>query len=92
MGNCCFAGCVPVFIGPPYNSFPLANAVDYGSAAVVFNISNTAAWLSEAVPWATSKGAQTLLFSQMHPEYWLPDADVSAASIPVRAGHNACIH
>ena len=44
------AGCIPVFVGPPYNSMPLADDVHYKSIGVFFNISNYKAWLPEVRP------------------------------------------
>ena len=32
------AGCIPVFLGPPYASMPLANDVRYREFSVFFNI------------------------------------------------------
>ena len=44
------AGCIPVFVGPPYNSMPLAEDVHYKSIGVFFNISNYKSWLPEVRP------------------------------------------
>lgn len=34
------AGCIPVFVGPPYHSLPFAQDVDYKSFAVFFNVTS----------------------------------------------------
>lgn len=41
------AGCIPVFIGPPYNSMPLADDVPYKSIGVFFNVSDYHKWMPE---------------------------------------------
>ena len=38
------AGCIPVFIGPPWNALPLSHMVDYGSVALFFNFSGPQDW------------------------------------------------
>ena len=35
------AGCIPVFVGPPWHALPLYRAVDYKSFAVFINVSDT---------------------------------------------------
>ena len=45
---CCFAGCVPVFIGPPFAAMPLAGVVDYAAASLVMNITaGVQTWLGD---------------------------------------------
>lgn len=39
------AGCIPVFLGPPYNSMPLPDDVNYRSVGVFFNITAYKSWL-----------------------------------------------
>ena len=77
------AGCIPVFIGPPYNSLPFPVDIDYRHASVFFNITNTSAWLPEPVRWGhIDAGGHA-----RHPNdavWWLPDIDVSDVAIPVR--------
>ncbi len=41
------AGCIPVFVGPPYNTMPLAEDVPYQSVGVFFNITNYTAWMDK---------------------------------------------
>ncbi|KAK9834881.1 hypothetical protein WJX81_006129 [Elliptochloris bilobata] len=48
------AGCVPVFLGPPFHSMPLVNQVDYTKFALFFNHTEPH-WLAEVaggVQWA----------------------------------------
>ena len=39
------AGCIPVFVGPPYNTMPLPDDVHYKSIGVFFNITTYHSWL-----------------------------------------------
>ena len=39
------AGCIPVFVGPPYNAMPLAGDIQYKSVGIFFNISAYSTWL-----------------------------------------------
>lgn len=41
------AGCIPVFLGPPYHAMPFEQEVDYGASAVFINVSDSAAWLGD---------------------------------------------
>ena len=41
------AGCIPVFLGPPFNTMPLAEDVPYQSLGVFFNITDYAGWLNK---------------------------------------------
>ena len=34
------AGCIPVFLGPPFGSMPLADAIDYKASSLFFNVSD----------------------------------------------------
>ena len=43
------AGCVPVFIGPPFHTLPLAQFVDYSAMSLFFNISRPT-WLNDSSP------------------------------------------
>ena len=40
------AGCIPVFLGPPYNTMPFADDVAYRSIGVFFNITGYSPWLN----------------------------------------------
>ena len=39
------AGCIPVFLGPPYNTMPFADDIHYKSVGVFFNITSYKEWL-----------------------------------------------
>lgn len=41
------AGCIPVFLGPPYNTMPFAEDVQYTSIGVFFNITDHSQWLEK---------------------------------------------
>lgn len=51
------AGCIPVFIGPPYNSMPLAGQVDWERVGVFFNVTEYHSWM----PGEVSHSFGTLL-------------------------------
>ena len=78
------AGCIPAFIGPPYNSLPFPADINYRHAAVFFNITNPGEWLPEPVRWGKidssghARGPNDAV-------WWLPDIDVSDVAIQV--GH-----
>ncbi|CAL8469510.1 g9051 [Coccomyxa elongata] len=82
------AGCIPVFIGPPWHSLPFTQKVDYASAALFLNISSPA---SEALPWwshpelKVHKGLdpRTQLEDRFSPSWWFADVP-STAIIPLR--------
>lgn len=44
------AGCIPVFLGPPYNTMPFADDIDYKSVGVFFNVTNYRDWLPKVSP------------------------------------------
>lgn len=76
------AGCVPVFVGPPYNSMPLAEVIDYPAASVIFNVTNTSGWLDEPAHWPDRHQAASS--RNQSPAWWLPDIDASHAAIQAR--------
>ena len=43
------AGCIPVFVGPPYNSMPLADEVDWPGVGVFFNVTKYSLWMPNEV-------------------------------------------
>jgi Exostosin family len=46
------AGCIPVFVGPPYHTMPFEKEVDYASSAVFLNVTDSAAWLrNDTMEW-----------------------------------------
>lgn len=49
------AGCIPVFIGPPYHSMPLIHDVDYRNAAVFFSIQNHSPWMNAKMEVRTAQ-------------------------------------
>ncbi|KAK9805794.1 hypothetical protein WJX73_000215 [Symbiochloris irregularis] len=75
------AGCIPVFVGAPFNSMPLAGSIDYASVAVVFNVTNTSAWLPEPMQWNLSEQGHATYATDA--QWWLPDAPVNNFAISV---------
>ena len=52
------AGCIPVFIGEPWHSMPLAGDVDYPSFALFLEIADTRRWILEGSQvWGNSRRA-----------------------------------
>ena len=47
----CLAGCIPVFIGPPWHALPLGHVIDWGSVALFFKISGPRPWLRQDEAW-----------------------------------------
>ena len=85
---CASAGCVPVFLGPPYNSMPLAYDVDYASIGVHFNITDTSGWLPEpGMHWEPISAEHHPTFPQ-EATWWVPDMDTSR--IMIQVGARAC--
>lgn len=39
------AGCIPVFVGPPYHGMPLEREVNYPKSAIFINITNSSSWM-----------------------------------------------
>ena len=42
------AGCIPVFVGPPFPPLPLVDEVRYTAAAVFININEQSGWQKDA--------------------------------------------
>lgn len=43
------AGCIPVFVGPPFHAMPFEKEVDYIASAIFLNVTNSSAWLRDIV-------------------------------------------
>ena len=78
------AGCIPVFLGPPYNSMPLSYDVDYASVGVHFNITDPSSWLPEPMHWEPISADSHPTFPQ-EGTWWVPDVDTSKIMIQVGA-------
>ena len=68
LGESMLAGCVPVFVGPPYHSMPMSGFVPYDDLAIVYNISQYSSWLDKPFQWKAG-GLQP----DGQAEWWLPD-------------------
>jgi len=70
------SGCIPVFIGPPFHTLPLARDVDYRSMAMFFSI-RSASWFNES--------SANHLQNHMAQRIWqLDDPELESAVIPVQ--------
>lgn len=46
------AGCIPVFVGPPFHAMPFARHVDYAASSVFINLTDTRKWFGkEKAQW-----------------------------------------
>ena len=61
------AGCIPVFVGAPWAAMPLANAVDYGSVALFFNMTGPTPWLKKEDAWKMEVPEQPLPWMHQTP-------------------------
>ena len=65
--RCARAGCVPVFIGPPWNALPLGHVVDYGDVALFFNITGPTPWVAPSDRWKLEVPEQPPAWQQQTP-------------------------
>ena len=65
------AGCVPVFIGPPWHAMPYPEVVDYKAAAVSIHFADTSKWANFGSKWVLEKNTPRDT-SRMHPRWWTP--------------------
>lgn len=65
------AGCVPVFVGPPWHAMPFPEAVDYRTAAVVVHMADISRWANFGAKWVLEKNAPRDN-SRLHPKWWTP--------------------
>lgn len=68
------AGCIPVFLGPPYASMPLAGDVAYREFAVFINITDYAGWLQDPMDWQIHPTIRP--YHVLNPWTWLPELEV----------------
>ncbi|KAL3132267.1 hypothetical protein ABBQ32_008853 [Trebouxia sp. C0010 RCD-2024] len=68
------AGCIPVFVGPPWSSMPLAHKINYTQIALFFQLNAFQEVLQETLP------DQHMLRGDDVFDYrgWSPDTDISA--------------
>ncbi len=68
------AGCIPVFLGPPYASMPLAGDVAYREIGVFINITDYAGWLQDPMDWQIHPTIRP--YHVLNPWTWLPELEV----------------
>jgi hypothetical protein len=76
------AGCIPVFLGPPYASMPLADDVKYREFGVFFNITDYSGWLADRMEWEVHPSVRP--YHVLNPWTWLPEVRVDDIAIPVQ--------
>ncbi|BDA47957.1 probable xyloglucan galactosyltransferase GT14 at C-terminar half [Coccomyxa sp. Obi] len=84
------AGCIPVFVGPPYASMPMADHVNYREFSVFINISDYSGWLQDKMEWEIHPTIRP--YHVLNPWTWIPDVQVEDIAIKTEnvssiAGH-----
>lgn len=47
-----YAGCIPVFVGPPFHAMPFGRHVDYAASSIFVNLTDTRKWFGkEKAQW-----------------------------------------
>eukprot|EP00884_Botryococcus_braunii_P001170 jgi/Botrbrau1/11053/Bobra.92_2s0024.1 len=65
-------GCIPVFVGPPYHTMPLTNALDYSKFALFFNVTGEASWnVNQTIRWELDLALRCP--APTFSEFWVPD-------------------
>jgi hypothetical protein len=72
------AGCIPVFIGPPFHAFPMAHVVPYTAFAFFFSFNASKLWPDN------TGGAEERV--------WLADIDIADVTIPVQSPADVLQH
>ena len=72
-------GCIPVFLGPPFHSTPIAYAVDWPSMAIFINITEHSGWMEDIFRWSISTSERAL--HGQDARWWITDAKVSHALV-----------
>lgn len=70
------AGCIPVFVGPPYASMPMAEHVNYREFSVFINISDYSGWLQDKMEWEIHPTIRP--YHVLNPWTWIPDVQVTS--------------
>lgn len=65
------AGCVPVFIGPPWHAMPYPEFVDYRAASIAIHMTDTSRWANFGTKWTLERNAPRDI-SRTHPKWWTP--------------------
>ncbi|KAL4447487.1 hypothetical protein ABPG75_004706 [Micractinium tetrahymenae] len=64
-------GCLPVYVGPPYNSAPFGSVLDYSKFSLVVHVNDTSGWVStpthqrQADRWTSEAGPPTHTIADM---------------------------
>ena len=88
------AECLPVFVGPPFHSLPLAHVVDYASFAVFLNVTSNAVFLTGELQGQPRDYMWNVDIARPRPtspsqsEWWVPDVDLSTISTDVDDFHD----
>ena len=77
------AGCIPVFIGPPYHSTPIAYDVDWPAMSIFFNISHYHEWMDDNFPWHLKPNSAAT--DGQDATWWITDTQVKKHLVHVEA-------
>lgn len=91
LADAMLAGCLPVFVGPPFHTLPFASTVDYASFAIFFNNTSARRLSKEAGETQEASGEY---FWEADPSkkkpiwageasWFVPDAHVQQFAIPI---------
>ncbi|KAK9833275.1 hypothetical protein WJX81_001939 [Elliptochloris bilobata] len=64
-------GCIPVFVGPPFHTLPLAEYIDYAGFSVFFNVTRPTWANASQIAWTLDMAKRA-----SHPtdsQFWVPD-------------------
>lgn len=77
------AGCIPVFVGPPYNSMPLAGHLDWCDIGIIFNISDYSSWMPNEVrqSFPSGKNCRAHGLKTLEPKIRINEYHTLAASL-----------
>ena len=73
--------CHQVFVGPPYNSFPLPGDVEYAASSIVFNITTYQSWMNKTMLWELPTAPEGHALSSTDAWFWMPDTPVDHVAL-----------
>ncbi|CAK0784428.1 hypothetical protein CVIRNUC_007632 [Coccomyxa viridis] len=78
------AGCIPVFLGPPYGSMPLAEegGIDYKASSLFFNVTEYRGWIDDDMVWEIPRDERP--FHVCNPWTWIPDIPVRDVAVQLQ--------
>lgn len=84
------AGCIPVFIGPPYHSTPIAYDIDWPALGLFFNISQYRAWMNDTFTWHLEPNTRAV--DGQDSRWWITDAVVKSSLVHLKTIDEVCAY